>query len=32
VSADEGHVRFMMFDMISQKGSAIFKGIVNKLD
>jgi hypothetical protein len=32
VGADEGYVRFMMFDMISSKGSAMFKGIVNKLD
>ena len=32
VDADEGHMKFVLFDMISSKGAAVFKNIVNQLD
>ena len=32
VEAQDGHLKYMLFDLISSKGSALFKNIVNKLD
>jgi hypothetical protein len=32
IEADEGYLRYWLFDLISSKGSALFKNVVNKLD
>ena len=32
IDADEGYLKFLIFEMISKKGSAVFKNVQNKLD
>ena len=32
MEAQDGHLKYMLFDLISSKGSALFKNIVNRLD
>ena len=32
MEADEGYLKFIFFDLISKKGSALFKNTVNKLE
>ncbi len=32
IEADEGHLKYLFFEMISKKGSALFKNTSNKVD